>query len=82
MQLAPARVGRHGDEPARLQRGRGLPRIGEALADDHGRRRPARASASPTRMVITATLLDSVPGKSRGAPGASAAATEAHAGKV
>ena len=36
VQLAPARVGRHGHEPARLQRGGRLPRVVEALADDHG----------------------------------------------
>ena len=42
VQLAPARVGRHGHEPARLQRGGRLPRVVEALADDDARRRPAR----------------------------------------
>ncbi len=39
MQLAAARIGRHGHQPARLQRGRRLARIAEALADDHGRLR-------------------------------------------
>ena len=38
VQLAPARVGGHGDEAARLERRRRLARIGEALAHDHGGR--------------------------------------------
>jgi len=37
------------------------------------------ASASPTRMVMVATLLESVPAKSRGAPAASASATDGQA---
>ena len=80
MQLAPARGGGTATSP----------RVSSAAAVCRGcanRSRSTReaaasaASASPTRMPITATLLESVPGKSRGAPGASAASTEASTGR-
>jgi hypothetical protein len=37
VKLAALGIGRHGHEPPSLESGGGLPRIGEALADDHGR---------------------------------------------
>jgi hypothetical protein len=75
VQLAAARVRRHRDEPARLEGGGGLSRVAEALVDDE-----VAAPASPTRIRMVATLFPSVPAKSRGASGARAAATLAHAG--
>ena len=80
VQLAAARIGRHRHEPARLQRGGGLPRVAEALAEPTAAPASA-ASASPTRIVIVATLFESVPANRRGAPGASASATDGAGGQ-
>ena len=55
VELAAARVGRHRDEPARLEGGRRLPRVAEALADDEvrtGQRRAGVADPHPDRRDV------------------------------
>src|SRR5262249_56031638 len=49
MQLAALRVRRHGDEPARLERGGRLPRVAKALPDDDRRARQSRLGIADTR---------------------------------
>ena len=50
VKLSALGIGRHGDEPPRLEGGRGLTRIDEPLADDHRRRVDGRIDiADPHR---------------------------------
>ena len=57
VELAPARVGRHGDEPAGLEGGRRLPRVPEALVEDEtraGQRRAGIAHPHPDGRDVVA----------------------------